>query len=218
MMLTKNIQLEIPTHIFFTLYKYDYVDGIIITRVLNECQNLSDEDGLYTISIDEFKEVLTSSARLKAETNKVSAGSIKQEKYNTINFLWTIFNSLVNIDIVSFKISNDKEYSRLIKHKGQELLNFYYKILEGCLDLTQILTVSELDEFNMAMIDAGILTNNHLKRQSYFYINTVKFLDLITNFELNLNVNSIDLILDTIDPKLEEDDPILIIKTDYTLY
>jgi hypothetical protein len=217
-MLTKNIQLEIPTHIFFTLYKYDYIDSIIITRVLNECQNLSSEEGVYTIDIEEFKEVISSSVRLKVEASKVSTGSIKQEKYNTINFLWTIFNSLTNIELVSFKISNDKEYSRMIKFKGQELLNFYYKIIEGCLDLTKILTVAELDEFNMAMINTGLLTNNHLSRQSYFYINIVKFLDLITNFELNININSIDVILDVIDPKLEEDDPILIIKTDYTLY
>lgn len=217
MMLTKHFQLQIPTHISFTLYKNDHIDSIIITRVLNECENLSEEVGVYTFDINAFKNAILTSTRLKAEVDKMKLVG-KREKFNSINFLWTIFESLVNIEYVSFKISTDKEYSRIVNFNGQELVNFQYKILEGTLDLSKLLTIDELDELNVSLIESDILSNNHLDRQSFFYIETVKFLDLITNFDINFNITTVDTILDAIDPKLEEDNPLLLIITDYTLY
>ena len=118
MMLTKHFQLQIPTHISFTLYKNDHIDSIIITRVLNECENLSEEVGVYTFDINAFKNAILTSTRLKAEVDKMKLVG-KREKFNSINFLWTIFESLVNIEHVSFKISTDKEYSRIVNFNGQ---------------------------------------------------------------------------------------------------
>jgi hypothetical protein len=216
-MLTKHFQLQIPTHISFTLYKNDHIDSIIITRVLNECENLSEEVGVYTFDINAFKQAILTSTRLKTEVDKMKLVG-KREKFNSINFLWTIFESLINIEHVSFKISADKEYTRIVNFNGQELVNFQYKILEGKLDLSKLLTIDELDGLNVSLIESEILSNNHLDRQSFFYIETVKFLDLITNFDINFNITTVDTILDAIDPKLEEDNPLLLIITDYTLY
>lgn len=217
MMLTKHFQLQIPTHISFTLYKNDHIDSIIITRVLNECENLSEEVGVYTFDINAFKQAILTSTRLKTEVDKMKLVG-KREKFNSINFLWTIFESLINIEHVSFKISADKEYTRIVNFNGQQLVNFQYKILEGKLDLSKLLTIDELDGLNVSLIESEILSNNHLDRQSFFYIETVKFLDLITNFDINFNITTVDTILDAIDPKLEEDNPLLLIITDYTLY
>ena len=169
MMLTKHFQLQIPTHISFTLYKNDHIDSIIITRVLNECENLSEEVGVYTFDINEFKQAILTSKRLKTEVDKMKLVG-KREKFNSINFLWTIFESLVNIEHVSFKISTDKEYSRIVNFNGQDLVNFQYKIIEGTMDLSKLLTIDELDELNVSLIESDILSNNHLDRQSFFYI------------------------------------------------
>ena len=35
MLIDKQFELEIPTHIAFTLYKNDYVDNLIISKVKN---------------------------------------------------------------------------------------------------------------------------------------------------------------------------------------
>jgi hypothetical protein len=41
MLIDKQFELEIPTHIAFTLYKNDYVDNLIISKVKKECINES---------------------------------------------------------------------------------------------------------------------------------------------------------------------------------
>ena len=41
MLIDNKFELEIPTHISFTLYSNDYIDGLIISRVKHECKNES---------------------------------------------------------------------------------------------------------------------------------------------------------------------------------
>ena len=37
MLIDSTFELGIPTHISFTLFKYDYFDSVIISRVRKEC-------------------------------------------------------------------------------------------------------------------------------------------------------------------------------------
>jgi hypothetical protein len=45
----KQFELEIPTHIAFTLYTNDYIDNLIISKVKKECKNESDNTSEFTI-------------------------------------------------------------------------------------------------------------------------------------------------------------------------
>ena len=54
MLIDNKFELGIPTHIMFTLYKYDYFDSIIINRVKKECKNLSKIDGEITVKLSSF--------------------------------------------------------------------------------------------------------------------------------------------------------------------
>ena len=60
MMLVDNrFELEIPTHIAFTLYKNDYVDNLIISKVKKECKNKSKKDNEFIVSLDGFRNAIT---------------------------------------------------------------------------------------------------------------------------------------------------------------
>ncbi len=45
MLIDNTFELGIPTHISFTLFKYDYFDSILLSRVNKEFKNLSNVDG-----------------------------------------------------------------------------------------------------------------------------------------------------------------------------
>ena len=74
-----------------------------------------------------------------------------------------------------------------------------------------------MDLFNKTLIDFKILENKYLERKPYFYMKATAILDILTSMEVEGKLSTFHLI-DHIDPKLEEDDPILIVKTDYTPY
>ena len=95
MLIDNKFELEIPTHISFTLYSNDYIDGLIISRVKHECQNESSNKNEFTLSLERFNSAIRTSAFLRAELSK----TLNQEllpnpnfKANSIFFIQSIFN------------------------------------------------------------------------------------------------------------------------------
>ena len=72
MLIDNTFELGIPTHIKFTLFKYDYFDSIIINRVKKECKNYSKISGEYCIKKSSFLNAIKTSKRLNKEIIKSS--------------------------------------------------------------------------------------------------------------------------------------------------
>ncbi len=220
MLIDNTFELGIPTHIEFTLYKFDYIDSIIISRVLKECKNYNEDSTLYTVKVDSFRNAVKGSKKLHREIQKVLINGLSpspDNKPNTIHFLWSIMDRLINLEWFTFKISYDKKYTRMIKVENREIMSFYFKINEGLFDLTKIFDRKDLDIINKKIIEFGIMPNKYLERSPYFYMKASLLFDLLGQLEIDGTINTFDL-LDQIDPKLEEDDPVLTVKTDYTPY
>lgn len=221
MLIDNEFELGIPTHISFTLFKYDYFDSILISRVKKECKNLSKIDGEYLVKKDSFLSAIKTSKRVhnvikKArDFNYIPNPAVKP---NSIYMLCSIFNRLPNVEFLTIKIDDDKNYTRLVRSEaGHSVLSFHFNIVEGVFDLTQLLDRKELDIFNKTLIDFGILKNKYLERKPYFYMKATAIIDILASMEVDGKLTTFHM-LDHIDQKLEEDDPILIVKTDYTPY
>ena len=221
MLIDNQFELEIPTHIAFTLYKNDYIDNLIISKVKKECRNESDKKNEFIISLDEFQYAIQKSAFLRAELKKTLDQDMLPNpnfKPNSIFFLQSIINRLPNLSKITFKISNEKVFSRLIKvDGGREIVSFHFNIIEGTFDLTQILSREQLDTFNKRFMDVGIMKNKYLERSSYFYIKATTLFDILSEMDEAQVFDAFDIIT-SVDPKIEEDDPVLLVKTDYTPY
>lgn len=217
MMLTDNFQITVPTRISFVLYKHDNIDSIIISRALKECKNISVVNDEYTFHAVEFMNAIRTSPRLRTEIAKIdTAGLNSSYKPNSLYFLIGIITSLTNLQTITFRISDEKDYSRIINYENKNFLNFYYKIEEGLIDLTKMLERDELDYINQVFINLGLMSNEYLERSAYFYVKTSNFLDALSIMIIDEDIA--EKIYELIDPKIDEDDPILLIKTDYTHY
>ena len=221
MLIDNKFELEIPTHIAFTLYKHDYVDNLIISRVKKECRNESKKKNEFIVSLEEFQNAISSSAFLRAELKKTISQDLLPNpnfKPNSIFFLQSIINRLPNLNKITFKISDEKIFSRLVKvDGGREIVSFHFNIIEGMFDLTQILDRVQLDTFNKRFMAVGIMKNKYLERIPYFYIKATVLFDILSEMDEAQVFDAFDIIT-SVDPKIEEDDPILLVKTDYTPY
>lgn len=221
MLIDNTFEFGIPTHISFTLYKFDYIDSIIISRVLKECKNWNTtNENTYTIKVDSFKSAIIGSKRLRTEIQKTEIHGLSPMpglKPNSISFLWSILERLPNLDWLTFDISYDKKFTRLIKIENKEVQSFYFRIDEGIFDLTRVYDRTSLDVINRKIIQFGVMPNKYLERLPYFYMKASVLFDVLGQLEMDESLNTFEL-LDQIDPKLEEDDPILLVITDYTPY
>ena len=222
MMLVDNrFELEIPTHIAFTLYKNDYIDNLIISKVKKECRNESKKKNEFIVSLEEFQHAIQTSTFLRAELKKTLDQDLLPNpnfKPNSIFFLQSIINRLANLNKITFKISDEKIFSRLVKvDGGREIVSFHFNIIEGTFDLTKILDRVQLDTFNKRFMNVGIMKNKYLERTPYFYIKATVLFDVLSEMDEAQVFDAFDIIT-SVDPKIEEDDPILLVKTDYTPY
>jgi hypothetical protein len=218
MIQTEEFELNIPTHIRFTLYRYDYIDGILISTLTRECENISIEENVYTIAKDSFEYAIKNSPRLKKiakKTELLKPGT--KQSVNSLFFLWQIVKGFPNIEFLSFTISKEKEFSRVVRVGNNDVVNFIYYIEEGFMDLTQILPREDLDLFNRQAIKHGMLTNRYLNRSPYFYSTAELVFNVVEATALAGSEEAGNL-LEFIDPKLESDNPILLVKTDYSIY
>jgi len=214
----EDFDLSIPTHIKFTLYRYDYIDGLLISTLTRECENISIEDDVYTITTESFRYAVKASMRLKKIAKRAELFRHGQkEAVNSLFFLWQMVQGFPNIELLSFSISKDKEFTRVVKVGNTEVINFIYYIEEGYLDMTQILPREDLDLFNKQAIKMGMLTNKYLNRSPYFYGTADRIFGVVEATALAGSEDANN-ILEYIDPKLESDNPILLVKTDYTSY
>lgn len=221
MLIDNTFELSIPTHIQFTLYKFDYIDSLIISRVKNECKNWSDEIDVYSVDIDSFRAAINGNKRLKMEIEKAKIYGLSQSpdiKPNSIYFLYSIMERLVNLEFLTFKVSYDKKFSRMVKVESHKhVQSFYFKINEGVFDLTKVYDREQLDIINKRIIEFGMMPNKYLERSPYFYMKANALVDLLGSLEMDGILETFEL-LDHIDSKLEEDDPVLTVITDYTSY
>lgn len=221
MLIDNTFEFGIPTHISFTLYKFDYIDSIIISRVLKECKNWNTtNENIYTVKVESFKSAIIGSKRLRTEIQKTEVHGLSPTpglKPNSISFLWAILERLPNLDWLTFDISYDKKFTRLIKIENREVQSFYFRIDEGIFDLTRVFERESLDTINRKMIQFGVMPNKYLERLPYFYMKASLLFEALGQLEMEESLNTFEL-LDQIDPKLEEDDPILLVITDYTPY
>ena len=221
MLIDNKFELEIPTHIAFTLYKNDYIDNLIISKVKKECRNKSNKKNEFIVSLEGFQNAIQKSTFLRAELKKTLDQDMLPNpnfKPNSIFFLQSIINRLPNLSMITFKMSDEKVFSRLIKvDGGREIVSFHFNIIEGTFDLTQILNREQLDTFNKRFMDVGIMKNKYLERVSYFYIKATVLFDILSEMDEAQVLDAFDIIT-SVDPKIEEDDPILLVKTDYTPY
>jgi len=216
MILTNSLSTEIPTHIEFTLYKYDHIDSIIISRIKRDCKNYSNDDNPNKLLIKKssLKNIIISSPRLKKEFEKNPDAEVKS---NSAFFLGIILNSLINVEWVTVNISYDEKYTRLMTHNDKTVVNFRFKILEGLVDLTKILTMEQIEIFNKHAIQFNVMFNDYLSRDSCLEIDTFVLLEILSIMELE-GIAEASKLLHILDTKLEEDNTRLTIKTDYMIY
>ena len=215
---TNSFELGIPTHVKFTLYRYDYIDSVLISILMRECHNLSIDEGLYMVAATEFKNAVMSSRRLRKEALKANTYTPgNKELVNSVFFLWQILTNFPNMELLSFNISEEREYSRTVKIDGADAVNFAFNIEEGYMDLPMLLGREELDRFNQLAMKVGLMSNKYLNRSTYFYASAAIVIEILSALAELGSLNSQN-VLDSIDAKIEEDDPIMLIKTDYTPY
>lgn len=211
---------QLATTIDIVLYKYNYIDNQIFTRIKNEIDYISVNEDSVVVSCDQVSALLeTYYAR---DINKIkSVGSnFLYKEVTTPWFLYQVCNDMMCLKFIKFTLNTDKKYTRLLEIPEGKVVKFDFKVLSMTVNLFDFFTATELKKVNKVLVSLGLFE----KEVPYARIQLNTFLDTIdqyiANFENlmdknNQEVNLLAYFLDLIDPKIDQDNPIILFVTDY---
>ena len=208
--------LDFPAIIDITLYKNNYYDNLLVTKLKNNADYQIPE-GLkdtYVINAEEFKDVLYSSFMKEIEAARSLPLSDLQKSATSLYFLDKIFSSYNSLRYVKVNVSREENFSRLNRTEKMPVIFFNYKISVLNIKLTEIFNDSELRAINNFFFENSLITHNDFFGYDHrIYIKTSEIVSILLSSSEKDDAAS--LLLSIIDNKSEMDNPLIIFATDF---
>jgi len=207
--------LNFPTVIDITLYKNNYYDNLLVNKIKKEIDygDIPDLKDCYIVQAIDFQNVFYKSFSNEIEKVKSLPPADLQKNATSLYFLDKLFTAFNKLKYVKINVSNEASYSRINKAERVPTIFFNYKITASTIDITSIFNDSDVILINEFFINAGIVSYDEFV--GYNHIIEIKAFDLISILNENNSDPVSQLLFEIIDPKTEQDNPLLFIITDF---
>jgi hypothetical protein len=209
--------LNFPTVIDITLYKNNYYDNLLVNKIKKEVDygDIPDLKDCYIVQATDFQSVFYKSFSNEIEKVKSLPPSDLQKNATSLYFLDKLFTAFNKLKYVKINVSNEASYSRINKTERVPTIFFNYKITASTIDITSIFSDSEIDLINSFLINNDIAVYD--KFIGYGHIMEIKAFDFISILNDNNQDPAAQMLFEIIDPKTEQDNPLLFIITDFDI-
>jgi len=208
------------TAINATLYKYNYLDNQIWTRLKNTVDYIEIEHDSILVSSDQLIEFLEINYRPIVNRIKAVGAEFLHKEVNTPWFLYAVLNEMQDLQYIKFNLNCDKKYTRLVEIDGDKMIKFDFKVLSMTINFYDFFTKSELDRLNKSLVRLNLFEEG----VPYLRMLLVDFLNKIDEFvsksydadeSVKKEADLLASFMDLVDPKLERDNPLVLFVTDY---
>lgn len=206
----------LPTAIDITLYKYNYIDYKIYTQLNNQVDFIEVDPDSIIVSSEQMRLFLEKNYRSDLNKFKSIGSDMIHKEINSTFFLYKMCEEMENLKYIKITLNKKKDYSRLVDLDGSKLLQFNFKIMSATIRLADIFSEKDLKRANKALQKIGLL------RENTPFIR-IKGRDLGSIIDSNISdmdggdsefAPLLD-ILDILDHKMEQDDSLILLITDY---
>lgn len=216
-------RFDFPLVIEMPLYTKNHVDSYLLKDLTSSCNGIkdpNDKTSLY-FSVSEVMNLL----KVKKYANLIDSFANTSDvqllaNANSVYFIHNLIKYYHNLTLL--KIRPTKGDSSLFVSEGLDAFSYVFRISYGIIDFSKYLSPSRLKILNKLFLEKGYLSNKYLLRKSYFNLPAEGLLRLFSEYEPDdpqkmdfLNEVS-EVIFEIIDPKIEEDNPSILVKTDYS--
>lgn len=197
------------------LYKSNYKDRILIAEMREHAQIVSlptDADNSFFIRVDEIDEILNTKFKKDlinfASTPYTEVGP----SVTSIYFINSILDTFHNLKYIKVNVSDSNVYSRKVDNQVQ----FDYKIIHSKVDLTVVLSPTDLMDVKDLLIAANIYKSEPFFRRPYIEMSAKDFINILLIYSSKFEPSSetaqlITGLKNLLGQKMEVDNPILLI-------
>jgi hypothetical protein len=211
-----------PTTVDVTLYRYNHLDNRLWVQLKNELDYIEVSDDSIIVSYEQMMSLLQ--AHYSSMINKIKSvgADFLHKNVNSPYFIYMMLTDLQNLQYIKITKSYDKTFTRLLEIDGDKMLKFDFKILTMTIPLYDIYSPEELRVINPILEDLKILEPD-VPYVRVGMINLLDTLDIWVTGEMDNDIEEGEIdpipliteLLDMIDPKIERDNPNVLLITDY---
>jgi hypothetical protein len=216
-------RFDFPLVIEMPLYTKNHVDSYLLQDLIDNCNGIKDPNNKndFYVSVAEIMKLL----RNKKYSNLIDSFSKTKDmdliaNGNSVYFIHNLIKYYHNLTLLKIKPMKSESAIRITD--DVDVFSYMFRISYGILDFSKYLTPSRLKMLNMIFLEKGFLSNKYLLRKSYFNIPSDQLLNLFSVYDPDtpkkmdfLNEVS-EVLFEIIDPKIEQDNPSILVKTDYS--
>ena len=207
---------SMPTAIDVTLYKYNYIDNKLWAQIQNDIDFIELGNDSIMVSSSQLKFILDKYYQSSINKIKSVGSDVMHKEINTVFFLFQILLEMQNLQYIKFTLNKDKKYSRIIENDGVKMIQFSFKLLTATLRLYDLYDELELQSVNKILEELEILEPAipYTRLNAKDLYNTILFY-LEEKDPEDAEAGIITDILDILESKIEKEDPLLLLITDY---
>ena len=207
---------SMPTAIDVTLYKYNYIDNKLWAQIQNDIDFIELGNDSVMVSTSQLKFILDTYYQSSINKIKSVGSDFMHKEINTVFFLFQILLEMENLQYIKFTLNKDKKYTRIIETDGVKMIQFSFKLLTATLRLYDLYDEYELQLVNRILEELKILE----KEIPYTRLNAKDLYDTILFYleekdPEDAEAGMVTDILDILESKIEKEDPLLLLITDY---
>ncbi len=207
----------LPTSIDVKLYKYNYIDNKIWTQLKNYTDwiEVPDADNAVIVHADEIADILETFYKKDMQRIAATGSEFIHREVNSAYFLYKILEEMPKVEYIKFNLNTDKTYSRMVDTEEEKLLRFDYKVLTITVRMHEFFNEEELQLINQVLKDAGVFEDDKPYMQARLSELTVSVDRLANSVEDDKTGDLLAGLIDVIDPKIHNDNPLVLLVTDY---
>lgn len=211
---------QLPTAIDITLYRYNYIDNKVWTQIHNEVEYIEYSKDSIMISKNQLEYIIEKYYSNILNKIKSQGSEVIHKEINSIYFMYQMCTEMSNIKYIKVSLNTDKSYSRTIDTStGDKLLQFGFRILSATLRLSDLYTADELPVVNQILEEVGVFEPNspfrRIRAKDLAEIIDASLLAVDGDPEREMDVNMLIDILEILQPKLEPENSLILLITDY---
>ena len=207
---------SMPTAIDVTLYKYNYIDNKLWAQIQNDTDFIELGNDSIMISSTQLKFVLDTYYQSSINKIKSVGSDFIHKEINTVFFLFQILLEMENLQYIKLTLNKDKKYSRIIEVDSVKMIQFSFKLLTATMRLYDLYEDTELPLVNKILEELEIFEDGI----PFARLNAKELYDSILFYleekdPEDLEAGIVTDILDILESKIEKEDPLILLITDY---
>jgi hypothetical protein len=199
------------------LYKYNYYDNRLWAGAKNKLRYIEINPQSILVSPEDVKNHLEVTYPNELNKFKAIGSEFLHKEANSIYFMNRFLIQMPKMKWIKLTLDKSKNYSRVIGNESQtsKSINFSYKILHATVRLYDIFSEEELLALNKILLELDLL-EPHIPYMRHSLNEIADKLDnWLNSADADNEIDVVAILLDMIDPKMQGDNPEILLVTDY---